>query len=63
MNTKMNFKELTDEKNWIFDKNNVLKSIVVFRDGKEIDVPVIWDKVGAYVLEDNEKTYVLENIG
>lgn len=38
-----------DEQYWTFDDNDRLKSVIVVKDGKEVDTPVVWDTVGAYV--------------
>lgn len=57
-----NYEVMLDEQYWTFDYNNMLKSVIVIKDGKEVDTPVSWDSIGAYVRNSNEKIYVLENI-
>lgn len=57
-----NYEVMFDEQYWTFDDNDRLKSVIVVKDGKEVDTPVVWDTVGAYVQNGNEKIYVLENI-
>lgn len=57
-----NYEVMLDEEYWTFDDNDVLKSVMVIKDGKEVDTPVVWDDTGAYVQNGNEKIYVLENI-
>ena len=55
------FEVMTDEQYWTFDDNDLLKSVICFIDGKEVDMPVIWDKTGAYVEYDGQRAYVLVN--
>lgn len=57
-----NYEVILDEQYWTFDDNDMLKSVIVIKDGKEVDTPVSWDDAEAYVQNGNEKIYVLENI-
>lgn len=57
-----NYEVILDEQYWTFDDNDMLKSVIVIKDGKEVDTPVSWDDAGAYVQNGNKKIYVLENI-
>lgn len=56
-----NYEVMLDEQYWTFDDNDILKSVVVIRDGQQVDTPVVWDDAGAYVLNGTDKVYVLEN--
>ena len=35
------FEVMTDEQYWTFDDNDLLKSVICFIDGKEVDMPVL----------------------
>ena len=55
------FEVMTDERYWTFDDNDLLKSVICLIDEKEIDMPVVWDKTGAYVEYNGQHKYVLVN--
>ena len=55
------FEVSMDEKDWEFDENNILKSVLCFVNGKEKWVAVHWNECGAYVKNGTEKQYVLVN--
>lgn len=54
------YEVLMDEKYWTFDENRLLQSVICIIDDKEVDVPVVWDKIGAYVEYEGVRTYILE---
>lgn len=55
------FEVMTDERYWTFDDNDLLKSVICLIDGKEVDMPVVWDKTGAYVEYKGQREYVIVN--
>lgn len=55
------FKVYFDECHWIFDKEHRLKEVECRIDNKDKFLPVDWDDEGAYVLNGEEKIYVLVN--
>lgn len=55
------FEVMTDERYWTFDDNDLLKSVICLIDEKEVDMPVVWDKTGAYFEYNGQHKYVLVN--
>lgn len=55
------YEVLMDDEHWTFDDKGLLQSVICIIDDEEVDTPVTWDKIGAYVEYEGVKTYVLEN--
>lgn len=54
------FEVSLNEVDWTLNENNVLESVKVVANGKVVEMNVVWNDIGAYVLNGEEKIYILD---